>query len=75
MTYIIHYIIALTFGILGWQFQTSEFEDSLEVLTSLSNSIDSRIESEKTTIDSDTFFLFKDFQVDLRSQTNYKHPN
>jgi len=75
MTYIVNYIIALTFGILGWQVQTPEFQESIETITYLSDCTDSRKEIEKSKIDPDTFLLFKDFQVDLKVILTTKHPN
>lgn len=75
MTYIIHYIIALTFGILGWQLQAPKLEEGLETLSNLSECIPSTKEIEKTEIDPDTFLLFKDFRFDIKTILTTKRSN
>jgi len=75
MTYIINYIIALTFGILGWQLQTHQLEGNLEVISNLSECIPSTKEIEKVEIDPDTFLLFKDFRIDIKTILTTKRPN
>ena len=75
MTYIINYIIALTFGILGWQIQTPQLEGNLEVISNLSECIPSTKEIEKVEIDPDTFLLFKDFRIDIKTILTTKRQN
>ncbi|HLS12466.1 MAG TPA: hypothetical protein VK050_09920 [Flavobacteriaceae bacterium] len=76
MMYIIHYIIALTFGFLGWQMQAPNLEDGIETISNFSKCMDSSSEKiEKTKINPDTFLLFRDFQVDLKAILTTKHPN
>lgn len=67
MTFIIHYIIALTLGLLGWQMKAPQFEERLETLSNVSECMQTNKEIEKSEIDPDTFILFKDFRIDVKA--------
>ncbi|HLW15393.1 MAG TPA: hypothetical protein VKX30_07860 [Flavobacteriaceae bacterium] len=67
MTYIIHYITALTFGILGLQMQNPKQMDCLDTLSKISEKIDSNARTEKCQLNKDTFLFYKDFRLDIKS--------
>ena len=67
MTYIINYIIALTFSILGLQMQSPKNIDCLDTLMQISEKIDLNRDIEKCQINGDTFLFRKDFRLDIKS--------
>ncbi len=67
MTYIIHYIIALTFSILGLQMQSPKNIDCLDTLSKVSEKIDLNTDIEKCQLNRDSFLFYNDFRWDIRS--------
>lgn len=70
MTYIIHYIIALTFSLLGWNLPSSSLGDNADVV---SKCIQTDKAIEPPQINPDTFSLFRDFRIDLNKILTTNH--
>lgn len=67
MTYIINYIIALTFSILGFQMQSPKNIDCLDKLSKVSEEIKLNSNMEKCPLDRDSFLFYEDFRLDIKS--------
>lgn len=67
MTYIINYIIALTFSILGLQMQSPKNIDCLDTLIQGSEKIDLHTDMEKCLLNRDTFLFYQDLRMDIKS--------
>lgn len=67
MTYIINYIIAVTFSILGFQMQSPKNIDCLDKLSKVSEEIKLNSNMEKCPLDRDSFLFYEDFPLDIKS--------
>lgn len=63
MSHILHYVIALTFTILGLQLQKPEKIESLNVLSKITERIQSDNSAEKDLISSDCIQIEKEFAL------------